>query len=258
MIAVLGAAAILDWTVTPDDDRSALPPHPLVQHWLQRHPNPTSFILHMIGIPPTILGVCSCRSTSRLLSLPIFFLALALFVGGYLLQFAGHCLEGTDPGEIIYFKRKLGCPTSSFRPDASPVRASTAPQPDLRIAREVRDSDRPIRRGRRDRSSGHARVSASLAAQHPCRIGQRRLIELASVSRGFAGSRDQPGPDESRVRCRPPHFGLGLIGEIDKIRPIVSSRTSRTSDPIRQVDHVGPMARACATAAARSARCADV
>ena len=45
-----------------------------------------------------------------LLSLPIFLLALALFVGGYLLQFAGHLLEGTDPGEIIYFKRKLGLP----------------------------------------------------------------------------------------------------------------------------------------------------
>jgi uncharacterized membrane protein YGL010W len=43
-----------------------------------------------------------------LLSLPLFLLALALFVGGYLVQFLGHALEGTDPGEVIVLKRKLG------------------------------------------------------------------------------------------------------------------------------------------------------
>ena len=92
----------------------SLPPHPLVEHWLQRHRSPTSFILHMIGIPPTILGVLFVSIYLTLLSLPIFLLALALFVGGYALQFAGHFLEGTDPGEIIYFKRKLGLPYVEF------------------------------------------------------------------------------------------------------------------------------------------------
>jgi uncharacterized membrane protein YGL010W len=91
-----------------------LPPHPLVQHWLARHRNPTSFVLHMIGIPPTILGVLFVPIYLTLLSLPVFWLALGLFVGGYLLQFAGHVLEGTDPGEIIYFKRKLGLPYREF------------------------------------------------------------------------------------------------------------------------------------------------
>ena len=90
-----------------------IPPHPLVQHWLERHPNPASFILHLIGIPPTILGVLFVPIYICLLSIPIFLVALALFVGGYVLQFAGHVLEGTDPGEIIYFKRSWGCPTSS-------------------------------------------------------------------------------------------------------------------------------------------------
>ena len=46
----------------------------------------------------------------------LFYLALALFVGGYVLQFAGHILGGTDPGEIIYFKRKLGLPYVEFPP----------------------------------------------------------------------------------------------------------------------------------------------
>ena len=96
-----------------------LPPDPLVQHWLRRHQSYTSFILHMIGIPPTILGVLFVPIYLTLLSLPIFLVALALFIGGYLLQFAGHALEGTDPGEIIYFKRKLGLPYVEFPPGRS-------------------------------------------------------------------------------------------------------------------------------------------
>jgi hypothetical protein len=83
-------------------------PDPRVHHWLQRHARPTSFILHIIGIPPTLLGALFVSIYLSLLSLPVFLLALALFLGGYLFQFAGHLLEGTDPGEIIYFKRKLG------------------------------------------------------------------------------------------------------------------------------------------------------
>jgi hypothetical protein len=100
-----------------------LPPDPLVLHWLKRHQSYTSFILHMIGIPPTILGVLFVPIYLTLLSQPIFLLALALFIGGYLLQFAGHAIEGTDPGEIIYFKRKLGLPYVEFPPARTPETA---------------------------------------------------------------------------------------------------------------------------------------
>jgi hypothetical protein len=89
-------------------------PDPRVAHWLERHVTRTSFCLHMVGIPPTILGVLLVPIYLCLLSAPIFLLALGLFVGGYLLQFAGHALEGTDPGEIVYFKRKLGRPYVEF------------------------------------------------------------------------------------------------------------------------------------------------
>jgi uncharacterized membrane protein YGL010W len=85
-----------------------LPPSPLVENWLERHRDPVSFALHLVGIPPTILGVLLVPVYGFLLSLPIFLFALAMFVGGYLIQFLGHALEGTDPGEIIYIKRKLG------------------------------------------------------------------------------------------------------------------------------------------------------
>lgn len=91
-----------------------LTPDPRVRRWLQRHPHPTSFILHMIGIPPTFLGALFVPIYLCLFSWSLFLLALGLFVGGYLLQFAGHFLEGTDPGELIYFKRKLGMPFVEF------------------------------------------------------------------------------------------------------------------------------------------------
>jgi len=85
-----------------------LPPSKMVVNWLERHQNPTSFFLHIIGIPPTILGVLLMPVYLYTVSVPLFLFAISLFVGGYLIQFLGHALEGTDPGEIIYFKRKLG------------------------------------------------------------------------------------------------------------------------------------------------------
>jgi hypothetical protein len=62
----------------------------------------------MIGIPPTILGILLIPVYLPILSLSLFLFALAMFVGGYLIQFLGHAFEGTDPGEIILLKRKLG------------------------------------------------------------------------------------------------------------------------------------------------------
>ncbi len=87
------------------------PPHPpaaLVQSWFDRHRDPGSFVLHMIGIPPTILGVLMIPIYVFLISVPLFLFALGCFVGGYLIQFLGHALDGTAPGEVIYLKRKLG------------------------------------------------------------------------------------------------------------------------------------------------------
>lgn len=98
----------------------ALTPDPRVRHWLLRHQRPISFILHMVGIPATFLGALFVPIYICLFSWTLFLLALGLFVGGYALQFAGHILEGTDPGEIIYFKRKFGRPYVEFpRPHAA-------------------------------------------------------------------------------------------------------------------------------------------
>lgn len=87
------------------------PPHPadpLVVNWLARHRDPKSLLLHLIGIPPTILGLIFVPIYLFLISIPIFLLALALFLGGYALQFLGHALDGTEPGEWTLIKKKLG------------------------------------------------------------------------------------------------------------------------------------------------------
>jgi uncharacterized membrane protein YGL010W len=85
-----------------------VPPMRLIEGWMVRHRDPASFALHMVGIPPTILGVLLIPVYALLVSIPIFLLALTLFVGGYLVQFLGHALDGTEPGEIMFLRRKLG------------------------------------------------------------------------------------------------------------------------------------------------------
>src|SRR5437762_602541 len=80
---------------------------PIVEDWLARHSRPVNFALHILGIPLTLMGVLFIPIYVVLLSLPIFAFSLALFVIGYMIQFLGHALEGTEPGEIFYLRRKI-------------------------------------------------------------------------------------------------------------------------------------------------------
>jgi uncharacterized membrane protein YGL010W len=84
------------------------PPSPLVNNWVERHRDPKSFLLHLIGIPCTILGVLLLPIYSILLSIPVFVLALILFLGGFAVQFLGHALEGSEPGEIKALRLWMG------------------------------------------------------------------------------------------------------------------------------------------------------
>jgi uncharacterized membrane protein YGL010W len=97
-----------------------LPPLRVIENWMARHRDPTSFVLHMFGIPPTILGVLLIPIYVLQVSVPIFILALGLFVGGYLIQFLGHLVDGSEPGEVMYLRSKLGW---------SYAKISTAPRP---------------------------------------------------------------------------------------------------------------------------------
>ena len=75
-------------------------PSPLVNNWIERHRDPRSFVLHLLGIPCTILGVLLLPIYVLLMSFSLFLIALVLFLGGFGLQFLGHGLDGSEPGEI--------------------------------------------------------------------------------------------------------------------------------------------------------------
>jgi len=79
---------------------SPQPPSPLVQDWMERHRDRRSFALHLCGIPATILGVLMIPIYTIQMSFPLFGLAMGLFVGGFALQFLGHAIDGSEPGEI--------------------------------------------------------------------------------------------------------------------------------------------------------------
>lgn len=73
-----------------------------IENWLERHKNPTSFWLHMIGIPACFIVA------PVLLCFRQWLLAIAMFVGGYILQFLGHLIEGNRSGEEMLLRRILG------------------------------------------------------------------------------------------------------------------------------------------------------
>jgi hypothetical protein len=83
------------------------PPAPIVENWLERHKHPASFVLHLIGIPMTIVGVLLAPVYLALLSLPIFLFSMGLFVGGYALQLLGHLVDRTEPGEFAAIRARL-------------------------------------------------------------------------------------------------------------------------------------------------------
>ena len=93
----------------------------ILANWLERHQNPFSFWIHMIGIPMTVVGVGFWIARE-------FWIGTALFVGGYVLQWIGHLIEGNDVGEIIPFKKMLGLPYVAIAPQYAkkPTEAPTS------------------------------------------------------------------------------------------------------------------------------------
>lgn len=81
-----------------------------IKNWIPRHRHPVNFWLHMIGIP---LGYIGGIIALLLQSWTWFFI---LFIGGYVLQYIGHLIEGNDLGELIPVKRALGLPYTDIAP----------------------------------------------------------------------------------------------------------------------------------------------
>jgi uncharacterized membrane protein YGL010W len=79
-------------------------------NWLVRHQNNWNFLLHMFGIPMSLLVAPILAAQG------VYPPAIGCFVGGYLLQWIGHRIEGNDVGELIPIKRLLGLPTVAIAP----------------------------------------------------------------------------------------------------------------------------------------------
>ena len=80
----------------------------ILTNYIARHQNRANMVLHLIGVPLTFIGSVILLVGQR----PS--LAAVAFVGGYILQFVGHAVEGNDAGELILLKKALGKPYQEF------------------------------------------------------------------------------------------------------------------------------------------------
>ena len=81
-------------------------------NWLERHQHPFNRGIHFLGIPLAFGGV------ALFVWLPWdeWYWGVLAFVGGYVLQWIGHLVEGNDLGEWAAIKRMLGLPYVGISP----------------------------------------------------------------------------------------------------------------------------------------------
>ena len=81
-----------------------------VRNYIARHQNRANQLFHLVGVPVTfVLSIILLTNDEPLW-------ASAAFVGGYILQFIGHAIEGNDAGEVVLIKKILGKPYQEFAP----------------------------------------------------------------------------------------------------------------------------------------------
>ncbi|MFT4555749.1 MAG: YGL010W-like membrane protein [Planctomycetaceae bacterium] len=81
-----------------------------ITNYVARHQNKANQLLHLVGVPLTFV----CSAILLIQQRPE--IAAASFVGGYILQFIGHAIEGNDAGELILLKRAFGKSYQEFAP----------------------------------------------------------------------------------------------------------------------------------------------
>lgn len=86
------------------------------RNWLERHRHPLNYTIHLFGIPLAVAGLV-------LLFVTDWYWGAAAVLAGYLLQWAGHRVEGNDVGELIPLKKLLGLPyVAVANPPGRPAR----------------------------------------------------------------------------------------------------------------------------------------
>lgn len=94
-------------------------------NYIERHQNFWNQLLHLVGVPLTFVV-----SVVLLVLGYEWWWALVAFLGGYVLQFIGHAIEGNDAGEVVLIKRWLGRPYTEFGPQASAGRGEQSKSDD--------------------------------------------------------------------------------------------------------------------------------
>ena len=69
-----------------------------IRKWCARHSHPVNAVLHIIGIPATMIGGL------LFLSKPLI-VGIIWIVAGYGVQIIGHMIEGSEMGELMVFKQ---------------------------------------------------------------------------------------------------------------------------------------------------------
>lgn len=87
-----------------------------LERWLERHQNPVSLLLHLVGIPLATLAVLLAAVQLYRWQWLLWWQSAALLAVGYGLQWIGHRIEGNDMGEVILIKRLLGKPYKAVSP----------------------------------------------------------------------------------------------------------------------------------------------
>ena len=82
----------------------------IISNYMARHQNQANQVLHVIGVPLTFIVSLVLLGQQR------WWWAAGAFVGGYVLQFIGHAIEGNDAGETVLVKKLLGKPYVSIAP----------------------------------------------------------------------------------------------------------------------------------------------
>jgi hypothetical protein len=123
-LAGLGYITCMNDTPTTPAASSSLRRRPLrriLKNWRERHRDPFNFWIHMLGIPLAVAGVFLFFFTE-------WYWALAALVGGYVLQWLGHLVEGNDVGEWAAIKRLLGLPYVGIAPQWQKPREAPSAQ----------------------------------------------------------------------------------------------------------------------------------
>lgn len=87
-----------------------------VTNYIARHQHPVNQVLHLIGVPLTFLVSAYWWYQG------FGWWALGAFIGGYVLQFIGHAIEGNDAGEVILVKKACGLPYCDIVPRQNDVK----------------------------------------------------------------------------------------------------------------------------------------